>query len=136
MQIPVLLVFLIGCGEKDTDTAPIDTGSDTADTIVDTADTADSDTDPCADVPVVTYNNFGEGFMTENCQGCHASTTADRYGAPESVIFDTVDDVWSRAERILERAAGDDASMPPAGGVSEDDRTKLEWWLICAEEGT
>jgi len=143
MKAHVPLVFLVslpvivGCGDKDTDSAaplahpPVDTAGDTAAT-----GTAGDTADPCADVPMLTYNNFGKGFMTENCQGCHASTSAERYGAPESVTFDTVDEVWTWSERILSRSAGADASMPPAGGVSKDDRTKLEWWLLCAEEGT
>jgi uncharacterized membrane protein len=133
------LAVIAGCGGADTDSAaaaaqpPADTaaGDDTAPT-----DTGPDATDPCADIPLVTYNNFGNGFMTENCQGCHASTTADRYGAPESVTFDSVDEVWALAERILARAASDDATMPPAGGVSEEDRTKLGWWLQCTDAGS
>ena len=92
--------------------------------------------DLCEDVPTLTWNNFGNGFMLENCQGCHASTAANRYGAPEGVYFDTVDDTWTHASRILTIATGDDPSMPPQGGVLEDDRTKLSWWLSCAEPGT
>lgn len=94
--------------------------------------------DPCADVPLINYDNFGEGFIVEACQGCHASTATNRYGAPEDVSFDTVDQVWARADRVLARAAPLEAepSMPPAGGTSEDDRTRLRWWLECAPEGT
>ena len=127
--VPLLLTASLGCNGK----------SDTAEP----AGAADSSTEQpddspglCEDVPTVTYNRFGEGFMTENCQGCHASTTADRYGAPEEVTFDTVKEVWFWKDRILSRSVGDSISMPPAGGVSEDDRTKLEWWLTCAEEGS
>jgi hypothetical protein len=129
--LSLLAVVCIGCGDKSDDTAP--QSVDTADT--DTTEPVDT-ANLCTDVPIVTYNNFGEGFMTENCQGCHASTAADRYGAPAGVTFDTVKEVWTWQERILSRSAGDDASMPPAGGVSEDDRTRLEWWLLCAESGT
>ena len=92
--------------------------------------------DLCEEVPLVNYNNFGQGFMTEHCQGCHASTALDRYGAPEDVTFDTVNQVWERADRILARAGGAEPSMPPADGVNADDRTRLEWWLQCAEWGT
>lgn len=93
-------------------------------------------TGECAEVPVVTYANFGEGFILHHCQGCHASTTQDRYGAPEAVAFDTVEQVWAFQERILERAASEPPTMPPAASTTEDDRTRLRWWLLCAEEGT
>ena len=74
--------------------------------------------------------------MTSYCQGCHAAAAADRYGAPESVTFDTVDEVWAWQERILIRATGDTASMSPSGGVQEDDRYLLLIWLSCADPGT
>jgi len=92
--------------------------------------------DFCDDAPTVTYNNFGQGFMTENCQGCHASTAPDRYGAPKEVIFDTVEDCWEQVDRVLLRSTGSAATMPPQGGVSDDDRTRLAWWLRCANPGT
>lgn len=92
--------------------------------------------DGCADAPVVTYETFGAGFLVENCQSCHASTAPDRKGAPDAVIFDTVDDAWAFKERILVRAAIDVPDMPPQGGTTADDRTLLMYWLNCAEEGT
>ncbi|MCB9792315.1 MAG: hypothetical protein H6741_06270 [Alphaproteobacteria bacterium] len=111
------LLVLLSCGGKDDSAAP-------------------EDTSYCADVPLVNYDNFGQGFITHMCQGCHASTTPNRYDAPAEVTFDTVEEVWAWQERILARSAGDDPTMPPAGGTSEDDRVKLEWWLRCAESGT
>jgi uncharacterized membrane protein len=96
----------------------------------------DDSADACADAPIVTYETFGAGFLTENCQTCHASTTADRRGAPEDVTFDTVDEAWAWKDRILARAAADPPDMPPLGGTTEDDREKLVWWLECADEGT
>ncbi|MEN0066956.1 MAG: hypothetical protein AAGA48_32795 [Myxococcota bacterium] len=78
-----------------------------------------------------TWETFGQGFMTSQCQGCHASTTPDRFGAPESVVFDTEEDVITFAERILDRATGPDADMPPAGGPTKDDRERLERWIRC-----
>ncbi len=95
-----------------------------------------SDTGGCSAHPIVNYNNFGEGFILHYCQGCHASTTPNRYGAPEEVTFDTVEQVWTWQERILERAAVEPPTMPPAGATNVDDRTRLRWWLECAEEGT
>ena len=96
-------------------------------------------TGPCAETPRVTYANFGRGFMIEYCQGCHASTTVDRHGAPGEgdpggpVYFDTIEQAWSQADRILARAL--DETMPPGGGVTGDDLVRLEWWLTCGEEG-
>jgi uncharacterized membrane protein len=86
----------------------------------------------CADAPVVTWDNFGAGFMTQHCQACHASTAPDRHGAPAEVVFDTEEDAWAWADRVLARAIGEgEATMPPQGGVSEDDRYLLEVWLTC-----
>lgn len=90
----------------------------------------------CDEAPLVTYENFGAGFVTENCQGCHASTTANHYGAPENVTFDDATSCWNWKDRILARAGAEDPTMPPNGGVTEEDRIRLRWWLLCAPEGS
>jgi uncharacterized membrane protein len=89
----------------------------------------------CFEAPPVNHANFGEGFLLESCQGCHASTALNRHEAPEGVSFDTVDEAWAWRGRILARVV-DSATMPPAGGVDADDRQMLSWWLDCAPEGT
>jgi uncharacterized membrane protein len=104
----------------------------------DSASPSDSGpTGECADAPVVTWDNFGAGFLTENCDACHSATvTGDaRNGAPEKVTFDTKEQAWSWAEDILRMASGDDPQMPPEGGTSADDRARLTWWLECGEKG-
>ncbi len=122
--IPTLLLT---CADDPlTDSAPEETA------LSDTADTAD----PCFEVPLIDWNTFGQSFILHNCQGCHASYTENRHDAPEDVTFDSVDQVWTLADRVLARATGDSATMPPQGGVTDDDRTRLEWWLLCAPEGT
>jgi uncharacterized membrane protein len=83
---------------------------------------------------VVTWNNFGQGFLIENCQTCHASTSPNRHDAPEEITFDTEADVSRWKDAILDEATGDDPQMPPEGGVTEDDRYKLEVWLTCFVE--
>jgi uncharacterized membrane protein len=90
-----------------------------------------ADTGACADAPVLTWANFGAGFLIENCQSCHASTSPDRNGAPESVTFDTEAEALALQDRILIRAAGDAPDMPPEGGITEEDRHRLELWLTC-----
>ena len=114
MSLVVLL--LLSCS-----TSP-DTGADTAD-------------DTCAEAAVTNWNNFGASFLTHQCQSCHASGAPNRYDAPEDVHFDTVEEAWDWADRILARATGEAPSMPPEGGVDEDDRTRLSWWLICGTPG-
>lgn len=127
MRLSSLLLFL-GCSGGTEDTrAP----ADTTDTVVTTADTG-----PCVGVPAVTYANFGEGFILHFCQGCHASTTPNRYDAPEDVTFDSAEQVWEWRERILIRAAVEPPTMPPAGVTTADDRVRLGWWLNCAEDGS
>ena len=106
-----LFLLLTACGTKD--------GSDSLDTGL------------CEDAPVLMWSNFGEGFLIENCDSCHASTTNDRHDAPESVTFDTLEEVQAQRDAILSAATGDDAYMPPQGGVSDDDRERLEIWLTC-----
>lgn len=85
----------------------------------------------CADAPVLTWDNFGGGFLIENCQACHASPSVERQGAPSDVSFDTEAEAWAWADRILARATGDAPDMPPQGGVSADDRVRLAFWLEC-----
>ncbi len=129
-----MLFWLLACGDKD---VAADSGRDSSDQHADTRDSAvPHDTGICADAGTVTWNSWGRGFLTEACQACHASTATNRYGAPEDVAFDTVDEAWTWADRILARAASDPPSMPPAGGVTEDDRTRLTWGLSCGEEGS
>ena len=93
--------------------------------------TETADTGLCQDLPTVTWDNFGDGFMTQACQSCHASGSPSREGAPLSVTFDTQQQTLAQRDRILARATGDAPDMPPQGGVHEDDRLKLEWWLLC-----
>ena len=104
-----LLWVIIGCGEPEED-------------------------DFCENTPVMTWESFGQDFIQHNCQACHASTTGDRHGAPESMVFDTYDQVLSSREVILERVFGSAADMPPSGGVDEDELWRAEVWLRCNEE--
>lgn len=113
-----------GAADGGVDSGPDDSGG---------LDTASSF---CDSGPTMTWANFGEGFLIENCNGCHAATAVNRFGAPEYVTFDTVDEVWVWASVILDVATGDAPTMPPTGGVVDDDRLRLEYWLRCAETGT
>ena len=85
------------------------------------------------DAPIETWETFGQGFLLAQCQGCHASSTPERFGAPEEVVFDTREDAIFYKDRILARAAGTDPTMPPNGGSSDEDRERLRLWLTCHE---
>ena len=101
---------------------------------VEVVDTGELDPD-CMDAQLVTYNNFGESFMTHSCQGCHASSAPNRFEAPEDISFDDLEAVWEQSDVILAVATGATPTMPPQGGVTELQRTKLIWWLRCGEPG-
>ena len=85
---------------------------------------------PCDSAPSVTWENWGRGFFTTHCQGCHASTAPDRYDAPDGVYFDTLADLRTWHERVRIRVL-DQEDMPPAGGLSEDELFLLEVLLDC-----
>lgn len=91
--------------------------------------------DICTDAPVVTYETFGRGFITQNCQTCHASTQTTRQGAPTDITFDDAASVWAHADRVLATAAAEPPTMPPLGGTTADDRYLLRVWLGCGTPG-
>jgi len=131
--LPLIAALALGCGQdgsSSTGTGGSD-GSSTQDSGGGPDDPAD--TGFCAEVPVVTWDNWGEGFLIERCQACHASTSENRNDAPEEVVFDTREETLAQADRILARAAGEDATMPPEGGVTDDDKFLLTVWLTCWE---
>lgn len=87
--------------------------------------------DWCDEAPLTTWNNWGRGFLVQNCNTCHAATAGDRHEAPDDMVFDTSEDVALRKAGILTQATGDAPEMPPSGGVSATDRARLEAWLRC-----
>jgi hypothetical protein len=87
----------------------------------------------CDEVPIITYDTFGAGFLSTYCNGCHGALVADRKGAPAEAVFDTREQAAAYAEKILARRDPPDGvmPMPPAGGVTEDDEVRLQIWLQC-----
>jgi uncharacterized membrane protein len=94
-------------------TAPVDSASDTG----------------CGpNVP--TWTGWTQGFVTGQCQSCHATTSPDRHGAPAAFTFDTLDQALDHADAVRASVLTD-RTMPPAGGVSDDELVLLERWLDC-----
>ena len=85
----------------------------------------------CSDAPAVTYADFGEAFMNQNCQGCHHTDARDRKGAPIGVHFGSVEAIWERKEDIVRVSLGPDTAMPPSRILDEEEQYLLEVWLEC-----
>jgi uncharacterized membrane protein len=110
MPLTITLLLLSACGEPDPQesvAAPLcETGLD------------------------VTWEGWAAGFMLSQCQPCHASEAPNRYGAPSTITFDTLEDCQAQSGAIAD-AVLTRGSMPPAGGVSDDERALLARWLEC-----
>ncbi|MEO1268846.1 MAG: hypothetical protein AAFX99_12155, partial [Myxococcota bacterium] len=105
----LLAIGMVACGGDETTTpsgsngTPNNTTARTTDgTSTTGGETATAGLN-CSTGPEVTYDNFGAGFMTARCQACHGTQSSNRYGAPPAVYFDTLEDVATWKERILER---------------------------------
>lgn len=87
------------------------------------------------DTELVGWDTFARGYLSTWCTPCHSSELvgASRSGAPEGVDFET----WAGAALWAERigATSIDASMPPAGGPSEEDRERILEWVECGAPG-
>jgi hypothetical protein len=80
----------------------------------------------------LTYDNFGKEFLDGNCQGCHGSAGGNRRGAPTGVDFGDLQAVHQWRERIFDRAAASNTTMPPGpDDPPADQRAKLADWLAC-----
>ena len=86
----------------------------------------------CESEPALSWENFGEGFMLQNCTPCHHSQLpADqRVGAPVGVDFDTYRGVLTFAERVRARTL-DAQTMPPGGGIPQGELLRMDEWLSC-----
>lgn len=117
------MVWLLGCGSTPTKQP----GADSAGPPSATA----CRTDTGGGYP--TWAGFGEGFFLGRCAACHAATAPDRFGAPEGVTFDTADDVY-RLRDSVRRTVLTDHTMPPGGGLLDEELERLDWYLSCLEE--
>jgi hypothetical protein len=138
MRTLVFLVLLAGCTEKPTPTG-----------------TTCADPDPITGTTTLTYDNFGQAFMTHYCTNCHSSdlTHSQRNGAPIYHDFDTLLGVLEVPDHIDEQTGwgpnahnnflpGDGTSgrcpSVKGGPLDEDcpeptseERTNLAQWIAC-----
>jgi len=86
----------------------------------------------------LTYENWAQGFFTQNCLGCHHTKLVgeNRFGAPSSINFDSLPLIRRFAGLIRVVATGEDAYMPPAGVTWWWDRVSLKEWLDAGLPGS
>jgi hypothetical protein len=86
----------------------------------------------CSHDPPLTYDNFGEGFTTQFCTGCHSSIVPEehRMGAPEAYNFDTYEGVLYWADKIEPVVM--DGEMPPGGGPTDAEKVQFAEWMACS----
>jgi hypothetical protein len=82
----------------------------------------------CPTTQTLTYDNFGQAFMTKYCTSCH--------GGKESPSLSTLASIQAHISDIdKEAAAGPDAtntSMPEGSTTPSDaERKQLGEWLAC-----
>ena len=98
----------------------------------------------CDREPPLTYENWGEAYISDFCVGCHSSLVegAERRGATVGVDFNTYGDVMRQVDRIEARGTGPagrpasvparpDFTLPPSGGPNEEQVRIFEEWLTC-----
>lgn len=123
----LLAVWLCGCAS---DKSPVDTAAP-AET-PSTEDAAASACEPDTGAAWPSWSTVGEPFFTTACSSCHGADAPNRFGAPESAVFDTEDDV-ARAIVSIRRAVLEQATMPPGGGVTTAEAQELGHYLACLE---
>jgi uncharacterized membrane protein len=104
--IGLLLASLVACGRPAEDSGACDTGT------------------------AIRWDPWGQTFFADYCRTCHSAGTAQRYGAPEEINFDSLSDVRAHADEIR-RVVLEDRTMPVGGGVAESDLAGLDVFLRC-----
>ncbi len=84
-------------------------------------------------VTAATWTNFADGFFASYCRSCHAAAAPDRHGAPVGLDFDTEEQARALTQSIR-RTVLDVGTMPPGGGLLDDDLVLLGEWLDCRSE--
>lgn len=92
----------------------------------------------CKEGSTLTWESFGQKFMTDYCTRCHASslTGVARNGAPSDHNLETVLLVRQEIDHVYEEAAagpdGVNTAMPiGAPKPTEAERQMLGEWLAC-----
>lgn len=81
------------------------------------------------------WETVGLPVLLGACTSCHAAGLVGeaRHGAPEGLDLDSLAGARAWAEAVT--AAVEAGSMPPGGGLSEEDAARLIAWLGCGAPG-
>ena len=129
----LIIGLVVACGPSSVSvTAEKDTGLDQVEDSFPDNSEVDNENDEidCETSPYVSWDNWIRGALSAHCQGCHATTSLYRYGAPEGVYFDEETDAMEWIERINIRVL-QDQTMPPAGGLLPEELSLFEIWIKC-----
>jgi cytochrome c5 len=131
LAIVALLGSALACGDS----------HDHDDDHDESAEVGDATGATCPQGSTLSYDNFGKEFFASYCLSCHSSAlsgAAARSGAPNDHNFDTLQGIQANIDHIDElTAAGPNATntaMPPGGGPTLEERTKLGEWLACGAD--
>jgi mono/diheme cytochrome c family protein len=75
--------------------------------------------------------DLGSFILFTTCIGCHSENLegVDRFGAPPGSDFDNAELIKAQADEIYERSI--DGSMPPGGGLNDNQLESLRAYLAC-----
>lgn len=98
-------------------------------------DSPSSEPEHC-DEEYINYHTVAQPFLRTYCTSCHSEQLSgpSRYGAPGNINLDTLKDARNWAQRIRARSI-DSNTMPPSGGIRDEEKALLEKWLECGTPG-
>lgn len=125
-------LFLVRCGPSEEDK-----GSDISpepDPILNSGPIPSPTFLNCPKGTLISYENFGSGFMSQYCLSCHSErkTNLARAGAPAEVNFDRLKDIQIFRANVLARTRiGQAKPMPPNREIPKEQVLILVEWLDC-----
>lgn len=88
----------------------------------DTSTGIDTSTLSCPPESTLTYEDFGQTMIADNCLSCHAGKASPR--------LDSVEQIRANKTAIMRAAVGS-TSMPDNGDMVLEERQLLGEWLAC-----
>ena len=87
----------------------------------------------CQQRTALQWEYFGEPFFTTYCRSCHSSQAPNRFGAPETINFDSFDAIVEQS-KVIRDSVINRQSMPKGGGLPQSELDALDAFLNCIIE--